>query len=579
MSLALSALALIVACNDIDEVAADADVDSTSEECSVSFISSIESRVVDNEFQTNDLIYVETYNATSEYCKESLFSYDAGVFSPKTADDAIIKYASEEYSYYAIYPAYNADGQLHSNVLSSFPFSAQTNQSTLESVNLSQLMSSSVTESSDTQPKLKFTNLMSKVSLSVMVDFNSITSSEFTATYSLKVDALVNPKVGASLVSQTAEYVEITPYVNNDSYEAIVAPQVVAPGTTIATIIYDGQNYDWIVEAESMLETNSVYEYTAFIDSESNSVVFINESEVETYIALYGGDGENVTAACSFVTKSANIGNTKGDDATLNFMTNMSVVSATVETGVDWLTAAASVVGTAGTVTFTAAEDNTLWESRTAEVVVTVGEGDNTASQSITVTQASGMVAVGDVVEDSETGTYGIIYYVSSTEIHMLSVKGSDPVQFATISPVEDTAIDIRVNNNDAAKAAGGAGLYYEAFTSSENFALGCYPAYTWVVALGEGWYLPNLGDMEIISTNLGLSDDAVANAYSAKMVDAGGVAFDMGTGSNSTPYYWLTNINSGGTNAYYYNLSTGDNTLKSISSTYYVRGVKYISL
>ncbi len=573
---ALSSIALLAACNDVEQTTPDVTPDSQD---AVSFSSSITTRVLNNQFQAGDQIFVQSYDIDSNAGLSGVYSYDAGeaLFSAATDADKITRIEGESLSYFAVYPAD------YTNLTSGYTFSVQTDQSNTLTLAASQLMFAQIeTASEDQTPELIFENQMAKVEFTVMVDLAKPSDATISTLFDLNAEALVNVDLGTVLPS-TMGTSQITPYANNYTYHAVVAPQNISSGAVIATVTYDSKEYTWSVSEDVVMESGAVYQYTMFIDSSSKSCVVLHEDEVDEYIengggTVGGGDGNDDVvedAAIVMTTTTTTLDGDMGKTASLAFTTNQSVVNIT-NSGEEWLSASAAISGTTGTLSLETLSVNTS-AARTATIVITVGEGDNTAQTEVTVTQSQFVYTIGDIYTDPDTGTKGIIYYSTTTEVHVMSIDSPEDIIWSTLSPIDIDYTTLRANAN--IETVGYGHIVQDAVTAASGYtddmSTSTYPLFTWAESLGQGWYIPTIGDYGYIYNGL----LAAYTTHNATMVAAGGAILDIASGTKC----WTNYMNSAGEKAAYAQLSESQykyNNTSSVTNTGRTgRAVKYIKL
>ncbi len=241
----------------------------------VSFTTKIETKVTDNAFNTNDAIYVEAYDATQAKVGSGIYTYSGGKF---TSTSAIEKKADASLSYAAIYPS------TYTTLNTEFVFTANTDQSTPEKFEMSDLLVSKADSTADSEPKLTFFHALTNLVLNIEgVDIN-----QCVATFNLKNKVSINVATEEYLEDSSSP-VSITPLKTSNGFKVIVAPQEVAAGTEIATISVNGTEYKWVITGMDAVNIMDGYQYsyTMAIDP----VVGTSEVKFDGMIQGWGNGG------------------------------------------------------------------------------------------------------------------------------------------------------------------------------------------------------------------------------------------------------------------------------------------------
>lgn len=233
----------------------------------LTFTTSINSltKVTESNFETGDVIAVTAYDASGALINNATqYKYNGSLF---TSDDPIIyDYEDAVYSFYAIYPTI-------SSLQSSIDFYAQSDQSIDGAYTQSDMLFASLT-SSDTVPQLTFNHTMSSIVVNIIDEEAS--SVTFYAKIALRYGVQTNS------TTTLGDSQSVIPAINgSSSYKAIVAPQTVVTGTTIATCTVGSLTHDWVLDADFEMVSGKQYIFNwSIADREVTLDSIINEWDI-----------------------------------------------------------------------------------------------------------------------------------------------------------------------------------------------------------------------------------------------------------------------------------------------------------
>lgn len=231
----------------------------TEMDSEVTFTTNITSvtRVTSDIFDNNDEIYVSAYDNGALYAELKSYIYNDATFtstSPIYYEDT-----DQKLSYIAVYPAL-------SDFDTEFTFEANTDQSSGDNYELSDLLVATLEETNEINPSLDFYHQMSSIVLTV----NDEIFDNGTVVFNLKNGVTIDVIEGT--YAATGDAVEITPASNGTlSFKVIVAPQSIAADAVIATYTAGGVGYQWV--SAGNVELVSGYRYSYSWDIETDSVV------------------------------------------------------------------------------------------------------------------------------------------------------------------------------------------------------------------------------------------------------------------------------------------------------------------
>ncbi len=235
----------------------------------ITFTSSISSRATDTQFESGDVISITSYLDDVVQDSNVSYTFDGSIFGATTS--SISKSDTISYSYVALYPEQSlTDGYLS--------FSVNKDQRSTDSYTQSDLMSSVVTSTYSTQPKLLFDHLMSKVVLNISSDAQLLEAVIY-ASATVEYDASTNSATTKSGSSSSITMMEASANSGyTGSYEAIVAPQSIQD-MEITIYTEDGE---LSVTCDDAIEMQSGYIYTIDVD--------IKEDVIEIVEVGFSGD-------------------------------------------------------------------------------------------------------------------------------------------------------------------------------------------------------------------------------------------------------------------------------------------------
>lgn len=233
-------------------------VDSATIEGDVTFLfDEIKTKASGSSFDLNDVISTNAYSG-SDHMKYTTYTYDgSGTFtsdSPITYDGI----TTTEYSYTAIYPEVGELG-------SKFSFTVSTNQSTTESVELSDLLIATVASTSSLTPELTFYHTMSRLIFNVTISRDGVTSSD-TPTITLHAQTTAACDILNGSYAGSGDIIDITPYNSGSSYSTIIAPQSFSAQSVIATMSVDGKSFEFKRELETICKSGEYLSYDWEVD-------------------------------------------------------------------------------------------------------------------------------------------------------------------------------------------------------------------------------------------------------------------------------------------------------------------------
>ncbi len=254
--LLLLAVAILASCSDI---AKDVDsADTSSDSGSVGFTATIssDSRVQSDQFELNDMISVTAFEEGATYKSDAAYTYNGKVFASE--DPIVLKRESHLLSYIATYPVVD-------DLASTFSFTVQSDQSTGDNFELSDLLISTAEETNDLSPQLSFSHALS--GMVVNFDNGNLAGGGELTIYAKATTAI---DLDANSYAPMGDNVALTPAADGtSSYKVIIAPQTISAGSTVATYKLDGNTYTWRAKNNLEFEPGCSYEYDWIIDIES----------------------------------------------------------------------------------------------------------------------------------------------------------------------------------------------------------------------------------------------------------------------------------------------------------------------
>ncbi len=200
---------------------------------SVTFTSEISTRVDALGFQSADVISVAAYSGTTALSTNTLYGYDGSIFN----SDTPIEYetSEQELTFTAVYPAQSCES------IMSFDFEVATDQRVDDAYEMSDLLTSKTSPTTERQPELSFYHRMSSIIINIISDddFSEATLS-FVALNSVECD--LNESTFESKGSTATIYAATN---SNTGFKAILAPQVIAANEEFATLTIGDKVYTW----------------------------------------------------------------------------------------------------------------------------------------------------------------------------------------------------------------------------------------------------------------------------------------------------------------------------------------------
>ncbi len=241
------AMLFATSCAEVDTEGAIAEEQSLD----VTFETSIttSTRVTANLFDEGDEIFVSASDATTFIPQATNRSYTYNSEALFTASNPIVYTSTDQKLIFsAVYPAV-------SDFADTFTFSAQSDQSTADGYEMSDLLISYDNEATnDLCPMLNFDHKMTSLIINFVTD-DDVSDVVIYAKNGVDID-IVNDTYTAS-----GSAASITPASNgNKSIKVIFAPQSFEQGDAIAEVVYNGTTYTW--EVSNSIEFLSEYRYT-----------------------------------------------------------------------------------------------------------------------------------------------------------------------------------------------------------------------------------------------------------------------------------------------------------------------------
>ncbi len=220
-------------------------------ETPVTFKTSVTSmtRVISDLFETGDEIRVDALSDGAEFDLGASYVYANGYFT--SSDPIFYETSTQQLSFRAVYPAVEDFAEW-------FTFSAQTDQSTGDNYEMSDLLVSQTAATYSSCPTLSFNHMMTNVVINITTP--NMGDGELVVYGS--VDAFIDLSNGWVTVSEYKEYDGVIAATNgSDSYKVILTPQSFTTGTRIATYTVDGVSYDWTLEDGKVFESGCRYTF------------------------------------------------------------------------------------------------------------------------------------------------------------------------------------------------------------------------------------------------------------------------------------------------------------------------------
>ncbi|MFI3315762.1 MAG: leucine-rich repeat protein, partial [Rikenellaceae bacterium] len=237
------------------------------EEIEVYFESEISTRATDSGFETGDQISVMAYTSDDSLYRQNV-CYTLSDDAIFTSESPIKLEDSDQYlSYKAVYPYMEVS---ESGAVS---FEVQDDQSTYTNYTLSDLMSSSVSSTQSTTPRLTFNHLLTRVIINISTTDVSLDEAVATTYAQRGVD--YNIITGSSSAKGSVESITMASNGTN-SYKAIITPQNIESNATFAIIEVDGDSYEISFENGKLFYAGM--QYTFELEIKNKTIKFISST-------------------------------------------------------------------------------------------------------------------------------------------------------------------------------------------------------------------------------------------------------------------------------------------------------------
>ncbi len=260
--LATTALLLVVSCSDQStEMVGDA------ADSAITFIGSVSNSTrfssSTDEFESGDEISVTAFDGSTIYANNVTYSHDGSSFYSTTPISQID--TDQKLSFIATFPTMES----YSN---EFTFEAMTDQSVGDNYEMSDLLISTLSETSALCPVLTFRHAMSKLSINI----SDSSKAGGVMTIYARSGVLIDIE-SDSYTTQGAGKI-FTPITNGSTgYDVIFAPQTIYANEILATYEVNGTTYAW--KANDVLNFESGNSYTFNWDLANNSVEYDGEND------------------------------------------------------------------------------------------------------------------------------------------------------------------------------------------------------------------------------------------------------------------------------------------------------------
>ncbi len=262
LAIALCA-AMCGACSEVPD--SSVETPSTEQKLEVTFLSSIAStKVASDQFEIGDQITVSALDGTTAFATNVAYSYNGSIF---TSESPIVYTSTDQVlTFRAVYPA-------SSSFADTFLFTAFADQSADDNYEMSDLLISETSPTSDNCPKLSFDHKMSNI----VINITTAGKSSGTMTLDAKLSAQCD--ITSGTYSATGSASSVTPAVNETGgFTAILAPQTLAADSVVATYVYDGITYTWEPSADVVFASGYKYTYNwSLVDREVTLESVIND--------------------------------------------------------------------------------------------------------------------------------------------------------------------------------------------------------------------------------------------------------------------------------------------------------------
>lgn len=227
-------------------------------EGAISFRSNINTRATELSFETGDQIGVTAFSdaeLTTIYADNVPYTFGAdGVFTstePIVADGAL--------TFAALYPAQT--GAFANEVA----FAVNTDQTTAENYELSDLLLAKTEATEEIVPTLAFNHKLSKIT--VAITSNVDLADAIVRVVGVKNNATLN--VAEGTVAESGDATEITLGGNaTDGYTAILVPQSIEANADFVTVTIGNDVYKAVLEGRGKLESGKAYQFSMVIEKD-----------------------------------------------------------------------------------------------------------------------------------------------------------------------------------------------------------------------------------------------------------------------------------------------------------------------
>lgn len=219
----------------------------TDSPLNITFTSDITTRANTLGFELNDIISVAAFSETAAISTNTLYNYDGAIFSSTTP----IEYedSDQELSFYAVYPSQE------SSSIMEFDFEIATDQRVSDGYEMSDLLTSTTSPTTERQPELQFYHRMSNIIINIISD-DDFSDAVLTFNALNNVECNLNESTFESTGSSTTIYATTN---GSTGFKAILAPQTIDANTEFATLTIGDNVYTWTLIEEFALTTGHQY--------------------------------------------------------------------------------------------------------------------------------------------------------------------------------------------------------------------------------------------------------------------------------------------------------------------------------
>lgn len=204
-------------------------------------------RVISDLFEVGDQITVNAYDGGSIFESDVQYIYNGDLFASE--DPIFFEDDSQYLSFRAIYPAVDSFAD-------ALTFTANSDQSSGDNFEMSDLLYAYVSKTNDECPTLEFNHIMT----SVVVDIITPNMGDGVLTLYGATKVVFDFANDDYSVSSSATSV-IAASNGSDSFKAILAPQSISTGTLMATYEIDGDIYEWTLDRNYDFEIGCRYSF------------------------------------------------------------------------------------------------------------------------------------------------------------------------------------------------------------------------------------------------------------------------------------------------------------------------------